>query len=76
MKYAVDRIINNLAIIESLEDKIKKEVPLTDLPEDLKEGNILTYENNVYKKDEELEQKRRILIKNKFEMLKKRKVDN
>ncbi len=76
MKFAVDRIINNLAVLESLEEQIKKEVPLTELPEDIKEGTILSYENEVYQKDEVLEQQRRESIKNKFDMLRKRKVDN
>lgn len=75
MKFAVDRIINNLAVLESLEEQIKKEVPLTELPKNIKEGAILSYENEVYKKDEVLEQQRREKIKNKFDMLRK-KVDN
>lgn len=75
MKFAVDRIINNLAVLESLEEQIKKEVPLTELPKNIKEGAILSYENEVYKKDEALEQQRREKIKNKFDMLRK-KVDN
>lgn len=72
MKYAIDRIINNLAIIESLEDKTKKEVPLSELPENIKEGTILSYENETYVKDEALENQRRTTIKNKFDMLKKK----
>lgn len=72
MKFAIDRIINNLAIIESLEDKTKKEVPLSELPEDIREGTILSYENETYIKDESLEAKRRTTIKNKFDMLKKK----
>lgn len=72
MKYAIDRIINNLAIIESLEDKTKKEVPLSELPENIKEGTILSYENEIYVKDEILEDQRRTTIKNKFDMLKKK----
>lgn len=75
MKYAVDRIEENIAILESLSDKTKKEVLLEVLPLNIKEGTILTYENEVYKKDEVLEQERRTSIQNKFNMLKK-KVDN
>lgn len=72
MKFAVDQIINNLAVLESLEEQIKKEVPLTELPKDIKEGTILSYENEVYKKEELLEQQRRKEIKNKFDMLRKK----
>ncbi len=75
MKYAVDRIEKNIAILESLSDKTRKEVLLDVLPLNIKEGTILTYENEVYKKDEVLEQERRTSIQNKFNMLKK-KVDN
>jgi hypothetical protein len=52
------------------------EVLLEVLPSNIKEGTILTYENEVYKKDEVLEKQRRTSIKNKFNMLKKKKVDN
>lgn len=72
MKFAVDRIINNLAVLESLEEKTKKEVPLTELPEDLKEGNILVYENDIYTKDIVLEKERKASIKSKFDMLRKK----
>lgn len=72
MKFAVDRIINNLAVLESLEEKTKKEVPLTELPEDLKEGNILVYENDIYTKDIVLEKERKSSIKSKFDMLRKK----
>lgn len=76
MKYAVDKIDNNIVLLESLLDKTKKEVSINILPDNIKEGSIITYENNIYTKDEEQEQQRRTTIKNKFDMLKKRKVDN
>jgi hypothetical protein len=72
MKYAVDRIINNIAVLESLENQEKKEVPLKELPEDLKEGNIILYENNIYFKDIVEETKRITSIKSKFDMLRKK----
>ena len=76
MKYVVDRIEENIAILESLSTKEQKEVLLEVLPSNIKEGTILTYENEVYEKDEILEQQRRTSIQNKFNMLKKKKVDN
>lgn len=76
MKYAVDKIEDNTVLLESLENKTKKEVLLSELPIDIKEGTILIYENKVYKKDEVLEHQRRTTIQAKFDMLKKRKVDN
>lgn len=76
MKYAVEKIEEDIVVLELLEERTKKEVQISELPENIKEGNILTYENELYKKDEELEQQRRETIKNKFDMLRKRKVDN
>ena len=76
MKYSIDRIEGKIAILESLTTEEQKEVLLEVLPSNIKEGTILTYENNEYKKDEVLEQQRRTSIKNKFDMLRKRKVDN
>ncbi len=75
MKYSVDKIENNIVTIESLEDKTKKEILLEELPENIKEGTILTFENEVYKKDEVLEQERRSSLKSRFDKLRK-KVDN
>ena len=76
MKYVVDRIEDNITTLESLDTKEKKEVLLEVLPSNIKEGTILTYENNIYTKDEVLEQQRRASIQNKFDRLRKRKVDN
>ena len=52
MKYAVDKIEENIVTLESLDTKEKKEVLLRVLPSNIKEGTILTYENEVYKKDD------------------------
>lgn len=73
MKYAVDKIEENIVTLESLDTKEKKEVLLEVLPSNIKEGTILTYENSVYKKDEVLEQQRRTSIQDKFNRLKKKK---
>lgn len=72
MKYVVDRIENEIVILESLETQLKKEVLLSEFPEKIKEGNILKYENELYTIDLEEEQKRRQTIKSKFDMLRKK----
>lgn len=71
MKYAIDRIENSIAILEYLDTKEKKEVNIKDLPSSIKEGTILSYENNTYiiNQDEELIRRKRIL--DKFNKLKK-----
>ena len=51
MKYAVEKIENNIVVLESLDNNMKKEVLLSKLPKGTKEGTILTYENEVYKKE-------------------------
>ena len=76
MKYAVDRIEEEIAILESIKDGIKKEVLLSELPGEIKEGSIVIYEDNTYTKDEHLETKRKASIKNRFDKLRKIKVDN
>ena len=76
MKYSVDKIENNIATLESLNDKTKKEVSIEILPKQTKEGSIIIFENNRYTIDNSLEKERRISIQNKFNALKKRKVDN
>ena len=76
MKYAVDKIEGNIAVLESLEDKTKKEVLVDILPPNTVEGSILTYEKEAYNQDKVLEEHRKKTILNKFNMLKKEKVDN
>lgn len=72
MKYAIDKIVNNLALLESLEDNTKKEVLLEELPTNIKEGSILIYQNEQYLTDEKTEKERKETIKNKFDMLRKK----
>lgn len=69
MKYAVDRIIDNIAIIENINTLEKKEIDITILPFSIYEGAILTYQDNIYKLDEPEEEKRRRIILEKFNKL-------
>lgn len=72
MKYAVDRIENSIAILENVANGEKKEVPLEELPDNIKEGNILIFDNENFVKDEQEEIKRRENIKNRFNRLRKK----
>lgn len=72
MKYAVDKIENNIVVLENIQDKTIIEIELDKLPPNIKEGNILLYENNTYTIDIETEQKRRETINSKFAMLRKK----
>lgn len=72
MKYAVDRIENSIAILENVANGEKKEVALEELPDNIKEGNILIFDNENFVKDEQEEIKRRENIKNRFNRLRKK----
>lgn len=63
MKFAVDRIENNIAILENLKTKEKKEISIQLLPSDIKEGMIIIKNNNKYyiDKDEEIKRRKRII---------------
>lgn len=70
MKYAVDEIIDDIAILENIETGKKEEVKLNCLPNGIKEGNILIKDRN-YKKATEIEKKRREVLQTKLEDLKR-----
>jgi len=72
MKYAIDRIENNIAILENLETKEIIEVDISLLPEGSKESSIITIINNEYKLDIEDEQVRKDSLLNRFNKLRKK----
>ena len=70
MIYIVDRIENNIAILENKETKEIVNISLDILPSNLKEGNVLKYENNTYILDTKEEERRKLIISEKFNRLK------
>lgn len=72
MKYAIDRIENNIAILENLETKEIIEVDTSLLPEGSKESSIITIIDNEYKIDIEDEQVRKESLLNRFNKLRKK----
>lgn len=72
MKYAIDRIENNIAILENLETKEIMEVDISLLPEGSKESSIITIIDNEYKLDIEDEQVRKESLLNRFNKLRKK----
>ena len=72
MKYAVDRIEENIVVLENIETKEKKKVKKDQLPKGIKEGNILIEENNEYLIDTNLEKERRKLLEEKLNKLKRK----
>ena len=68
--YIIDRIENNIAIIEDKKKKKIIEVNIKYLPDNIKEGNILTFNGKEYKINTQDEIERRKKIQDKFNRLK------
>lgn len=69
MKLIIDRIEEDLAVCENPETKEMMEIPVKDLPKDIKEGSVLVFENNEYHLDLDEEAARRKIIREKFNKL-------
>ena len=69
MKYIVDRIEDNIVVLENQDTKEIINIDISLLPRRIKEGNILIYKNNSYYIDKEAEIKRRKEILEKFKKL-------
>lgn len=74
MKYAIDRIEDNIVVIESIDTKEKLEINKEELPETIKEGSILIFDNDEYKLDLNEEELRRKKIQERFNRLRKKDV--
>ena len=72
MKYAIDRIENNIAILENLDTKEIVEIDINVLPEGSKESSIITIIDNEYKLDTQEEQERKTSLLNRFNKLRKK----
>ena len=72
MKYSIDRIENNIAILENIDNQEIIEVDISLLPEGSKESNIIRIENNKYILDKQEEQKKKEDIFNRFNKLRKK----
>ena len=69
MKYALDRIEEDIAILENIKTGEKRKISIFNLPQNIHEGTILKKENNTYLIDTKEEEKRRKLIEDKFKKL-------
>lgn len=72
MKYAIDKIENNVALLENIKDGSKKEVDIKMLPLNVKETDILSYDGKVYLVDNNEKEKRIKIIREKMEKLRRR----
>ena len=71
MKYSVDRIENDIAILEDITTKEKIEINVNYLPKKIKEGTILEKKDDSFIIDEDEENIIRKRIMEKFNKLKK-----
>lgn len=71
MKYSIDRIENNIAVLENIENKEKKEIDITLLPKGYREGSIVILRNDKYELNLDEEEIRRKRMMDKFKRLKK-----
>ena len=69
MKYVVDRIIEEIAVLENIENKEQKEVSLSNLPQNIQEGNVVI-EETFYRLDRKEEEERRKRIQEKMDRVK------
>ena len=69
MRLIVDRIINNIVVLENIETLEKMEIDIELLPFSVHEGSILIYKDDVYVMDKTEEERRRQLIEAKFRKL-------
>ena len=70
MKYSVDRIEENIAVLEELDTGNIIEVPASKLPHFIADGTIVRYDNDEYVVDKDEEDIRRNRIREKLERLK------
>ena len=69
MKWVIDRIEDDIVILESISTKEKKEVSIDLLPSSIHEGSVLIFEDNTYQVDIPEEIKRRTEILKRFQKL-------
>ena len=74
-KYVVDRIEEGLIVLEDEETKEMVEKTKDEIKIEVKEGDLLTFENDTYSLDKEGTNVRKKRIKNKFELLKSKSIE-
>jgi hypothetical protein len=72
MKYVVDRIEEDIIALENIETREITNIKISELDFKVREGNILSYENNKYTLDLNTEKLRKEKLRNRFNKLKKR----
>ena len=73
MKYVVDKIEGDLAVLENIIDGNIINLPIDKLPNNIKETDVVLYDGINYKTDEKEKKDRILRIKEKMEKLRKNK---
>ena len=71
MKYVIDRIENDIAVLEGLETRKIINVSLSKLPKNVLESDVLNFENGKYVLDEKTKLERLEIIRRKMDKLRK-----
>lgn len=74
IRYIVDRLEDGLAVCET-EDRKKAVFPLKDLPDSLREGDVLNELDGIFSRDEEETSRRRSQMKERLMGLFEKKED-
>lgn len=64
--WVIDRIEGNIAVCENRSNKRKKEINVSNLPKNIKEGTVLKYEKGGYVIDKEMQNSIEMDIKEKM----------
>lgn len=70
MNYAVDRIIEDIAVLENIETGELLEIKVNELPNEVHEGSILIKNDYGFILDEKIENDRRESLRERLERLK------
>ena len=75
MKYCVDRIEENIAVLENMETRKMENIDINILPKDIKEGSIIEKKEDIYIHLYDEEEKRNQDISSRFQRLISNKKD-
>ena len=73
MKFVVDRIENEIVILENMKTKEIIEIESSIIPFKVKDGNILNYQDGTYSMGSDYEKKRRDNLRRRLEKLKNKR---
>ena len=71
--FSIDKFEENFAVCENLETGVFFNIPISDLPKDIKEGSIIKYKNGKYILDKKLENIKKQEVKSLVDNLFKKK---